>query len=96
MNALIMNYLITEGFKDAAEKFESEAGLSAPREIHQMGHRIRIRECIQTGRIEQAVGMVHELHPELLDDDRYLFFHLQVRESCSRSPIPYVYATKSL
>ena len=50
-----------------------------------MGHRIQIRECIQQGRIEQAIGMVHDLHPELLDDDRYLFFHLQVRKKLEYS-----------
>merc|ERR1711915_215934 len=31
MNKLVMNYLVTEGFKDAAEKFQEEAGISWPR-----------------------------------------------------------------
>lgn len=69
----------TEGFKEAAEKFQEEANLPAPAEIHDMENRIRIRDCIQAGQIGQAISQVHNLHPELLDDDRYLFFHLQVR-----------------
>ena len=43
-----------------------------------MDNRIKIRDAIQAGRISEATAMVHQLHPELLDDDRYLFFHLQV------------------
>ena len=43
-----------------------------------MDNRIKIRDCIQAGRISEATALVHQLHPELLDDDRYLFFHLQV------------------
>ncbi len=27
---------------------------------------------------QDATSLVHHLHPELLDDERYLFFHLQV------------------
>jgi len=84
MNKLVMDYLITEGFKDAAEKFRDEAGirLSSDEEtnLNTMDDRIRIRECIQTGRIGEATSLVHQLHPELLDDDRYLFFHLQQQQ----------------
>ena len=45
-----------------------------------MDSRIKIRDAIQAGRIAEATSMVHQMYPELLDDDRYLFFHLQVRE----------------
>lgn len=38
-----------------------------------------IREAVQNGRIPDAIAMVNALHPELLDNDRYLYFHLQVR-----------------
>jgi len=80
MNKLIMNYLVTEGFKEAAEKFQDEAGLPAPPQLSEMGNRISIRDAIQSGRIAEAISLVHELHPELLDDDRYLFFHLQQQQ----------------
>ena len=43
-----------------------------------MDNRIKIRDCIQAGKVSDAKALVHQLHPELLDDDRYLFFHLQV------------------
>lgn len=80
MNKLIMNYLVTEGFKEAAEKFQDEAGLPAPPQLSEMDNRISVRDAIQSGRIGEAISLVHELHPELLDDDRYLFFHLQQQQ----------------
>lgn len=42
-----------------------------------MDDRIRIRDAIQNGQIEEAKALVNKLHPELLDNDRYLHFHLQ-------------------
>jgi len=77
MNRLIMNYLVTEGFKEAAEKFQVEAGLEPSVELNSLDERILIREAVQNGRIQEATQLVNQLHPELLDNDRYLFFHLQ-------------------
>ena len=74
--------VFSEGFKEAAEKFRTEAGIPPSgdknSDLSSMDNRIKIRDCIQAGRISEATAMVHQLHPELLDDDRYLFFHLQV------------------
>uniref|UniRef100_A0A0K8TTV3 Putative lish motif-containing protein n=1 Tax=Tabanus bromius TaxID=304241 RepID=A0A0K8TTV3_TABBR len=77
MNKLVMNYLVTEGFKEAAEKFQMEAGLEPSVELSSLDDRILIREAVQNGRIQEATHLVNQLHPELLDNDRYLFFHLQ-------------------
>lgn len=77
MNRLVMNYLVTEGFKEAAEKFAHEAGIKAPAELEHLDERIKIRDAIQAGRIQEATALVNQLHPDLLDSDRYLFFHLQ-------------------
>ncbi|XP_037936769.1 glucose-induced degradation protein 8 homolog [Teleopsis dalmanni] len=77
MNRLIMNYLVTEGFKEAAEKFQHEAGLEPLIELNSLDDRILIREAVQNGRIQEATHLVNQLHPELLDNDRFLFFHLQ-------------------
>nr|CAG4645090.1 EOG090X0CTI [Leptodora kindtii] len=77
MNRLVMNYLVTEGFKEAAEKFAHESGIKAPPELEHLDERIKIRDSIQAGRIQEATALVNQLHPDLLDSDRYLFFHLQ-------------------
>ncbi|XP_065212646.1 glucose-induced degradation protein 8 homolog [Planococcus citri] len=77
MNKLIMNYLVTEGFKEAAEKFQQESGIDPPIDLDTTDNRIKIRDAIQSGRIEEAIALVNQLHPELLDNDRHLYFHLQ-------------------
>lgn len=46
-------------------------------ELSSLDDRIRIRDAIQNGRIQEATDLVNQLHPELLDNDRYLYFHLQ-------------------
>ncbi|XP_037077264.1 glucose-induced degradation protein 8-A homolog isoform X1 [Pollicipes pollicipes] len=77
MNRLIMNYLVTEGFKEAAEKFSLESGVASEVDLASLDDRIRIRDAIREGRISDATDVVNKLHPELLDSDRYLYFHLQ-------------------
>lgn len=67
----------TEGFKEAAEKFQQESGVGPTVELSSLDDRIRIRDAIQNGRIQEATDLVNQLHPELLDNDRYLYFHLQ-------------------
>ncbi|KAL1116666.1 hypothetical protein AAG570_005138 [Ranatra chinensis] len=77
MDKLIMDYLVTEGFKDAAQKFQEESGLTPRIDLNEMDNRIKIRSAIQNGNIQEATLLVNQLHPELLDNDRYLYFHLQ-------------------
>ena len=55
-----------------------------PLELAGMDDRINIRNAIQDGRVAEAIAMVHQIHPELLDDEKYLFFHLQVRRHSSK------------
>eukprot|EP00095_Tigriopus_kingsejongensis_P007788 snap_masked-scaffold370_size193435-processed-gene-0.6 protein:Tk07788 transcript:snap_masked-scaffold370_size193435-processed-gene-0.6-mRNA-1 annotation:"AGAP000951-PB" len=70
----------TEGFKEAAEKFQAEANLALPTDVSDMDNRIKVRSAIQSGQVREAILIVHQLYPELLDDDRYLFFHLQQQQ----------------
>ena len=46
MNRLIMNYLVTEGFKEAAEKFQKESGVETAVDLDSIDLRIRIKELI--------------------------------------------------
>uniref|UniRef100_A0A0B7BU81 CTLH domain-containing protein n=2 Tax=Arion vulgaris TaxID=1028688 RepID=A0A0B7BU81_9EUPU len=77
MNKLIMNYLVTEGFKEAAEKFSAESGVEPSVNLDSLDDRIRIRQAILEGRATDAIAIINSLYPELLDNDRYLFFRLQ-------------------
>lgn len=77
MNKLIMNYLVTEGFKEAAEKFRLEAGVTPPVELDALDDRIQLRSLVQNGQIQDAITLINNLFPELLDNHRYLYFRLQ-------------------
>ena len=70
--------IFVEGFKEAAEKFQIESGIEPSVELNSLDDRIKIREAIQGGNIQEATALVNQLHPELLDNNRYLYFHLQV------------------
>lgn len=69
----------TEGFKEAAEKFRMESGIEPSVDLDSLDERIKIREMILKGQIQDAIALINSLHPELLDTNRYLYFHLQVR-----------------
>nr|XP_033819520.1 glucose-induced degradation protein 8 homolog isoform X2 [Geotrypetes seraphini] len=86
MNRLIMNYLVTEGFKEAAEKFRMESGIEPSVDLETLDERIKIREMILKGQIQEAIALINSLHPELLDTNRYLYFHLQMEDlhKCGR------------
>jgi len=77
LNKLIMDYLVNEGFKEAAEKFQEESGIEPDVDLSTLDNRILIREAVQQGNIQESISLVNQLHPELLDNDRYLYFHLQ-------------------
>jgi capsule polysaccharide export protein KpsE/RkpR len=55
-----------------------ESGVQPTSDLDQMDERIKIRDAIQNGKIQDAISLVNNIHPELLDNDRYLYFHLQV------------------
>lgn len=68
----------SEGFKEAAEKFRMESGIEPSVDLETLDERIKIREMILKGQIQEAIALINSLHPELLDTNRYLYFHLQV------------------
>ena len=81
LNLLIMDYLISEGFKEAAERFKVEAGLELDRgsdSKDQIDQRIAIRTAIEEGQLKRAIQLINSYYPELIDNNRHLFFKLQV------------------
>jgi len=79
LNKLVMNYLIIEGFKDAAEKFSQESGTKPPVNLESIQDRMVVRTAIQRGQIEEAIERVNDLNPEV----KILFFFLStVAHTC--------------
>jgi len=77
-NLIVFIYI--EGFKEAAEKFRMESGIEPSVDLDSLDERIKIREMVLKGQIQEAIALINSLHPELLDTNRYLYFHLQVKQ----------------
>ena len=87
INLLIMDYLISEGFKEAAERFKTEANIDTEKVFEiknysetneQIDQRIAVRNAIENGNIEYAIRLINDYYPELIDNNRHLYFKLQV------------------
>ncbi|KJH53622.1 LisH [Dictyocaulus viviparus] len=77
MGKLIVDYLISEGYREAAELLCQESGLELPKDdIKNLDARMNIRCAIIEGRLEDALRMVKELCPTLLEENREVRFHL--------------------
>lgn len=60
-----MDYLVIEGYKDAADCFSKESGLKPFVDSDSILNRMIIRGAIQRGDIDDAIGRVNELDPEV-------------------------------
>ena len=82
MNRIVMDYLVTEGFKDAAIKFMEEAKITQMKNnnFSSIDHRIVVRDYIKSGHISEAINKINQLYPELLENDRNLYFHLRQQQ----------------
>lgn len=84
-----MNYLVIEGFKEAAQEFVQEAGLDEVADINQLDlgsidYRLRVRQAIQNGQIETAIQELNNFDPEILDSTPSVCFHLRLQELLER------------
>ncbi|KJA26127.1 hypothetical protein HYPSUDRAFT_64337 [Hypholoma sublateritium FD-334 SS-4] len=77
LNRLVMDYLVIEGYKSAAEEFSQEANLEPPVDFESIESRMDIREALQRGDVEDAIIRVNDLNPEILDTNPALYFKLQ-------------------
>ncbi|KAG2449028.1 hypothetical protein HYH02_005780 [Chlamydomonas schloesseri] len=77
MNRLVMNFLVTEGYVEAARTFEAESGTAPGVNLDAITDRMEVRRALQGGDVESAIERVNDLDPEILDKQPELFFHLQ-------------------
>lgn len=78
VNNLIMDYLITEGYPSAAEKFAMEANIERRTDHSFIDQRVKIRESIHRGDLQQAIELINDLNPEVS-----LTLQLSYRRCCS-------------
>ena len=60
-----MNYLVIEGYKDAAEQFSLESGLEPTIDLESIQERMEIRHAIQSGDVDTAIELVNDVNPEV-------------------------------
>ncbi|KXZ45335.1 hypothetical protein GPECTOR_56g432 [Gonium pectorale] len=77
MNRLIMNFLVTEGYVEAARTFEKESGTPPGVNLDAITDRMEVRRALQGGDVDTAIERVNDLDPEILESQPQLYFHLQ-------------------
>ncbi|KAF1839461.1 hypothetical protein BDW02DRAFT_575545 [Decorospora gaudefroyi] len=76
INFVVMDYLVSEGYPRAAEKFAKEANIRLPLEGESIQSRVEIRRAIHAGDIDSAITKINDLNPQILDTDSALHFAL--------------------
>ncbi|CAM9340966.1 unnamed protein product [Chrysoparadoxa australica] len=73
MNKLVMNYLIMEGFAQAAESFASESNTEPIVDLKTIKTRLAINDAVMSGGIDEGVRLVQALDPGVLRDPEMMF-----------------------
>lgn len=60
-----MDYLVSEGYPSAAEHFAQETNLCQPTDTTNIRERVRIRNAIHSGKLDEAISLVNEIDPEV-------------------------------
>lgn len=80
LNRLVMDYLLVEGNRGAAEAFSREAGLDPGLDLNTLEERRVIREHIMNSQIDEVISLVNHIDPHILDSDKELLFKLRVQK----------------
>jgi hypothetical protein len=59
-----MDYLVTNGYPAAAQKFALEANIE-PVDVESIRERVEIRTAIYSGNIQAAIEKINELNPQV-------------------------------
>jgi hypothetical protein len=65
LNRIVLDYLIIEGYCDAAVEFAKEAGIDISVDYQSIEERMLIRNAVEAGHVDEAVRRVNELEPEV-------------------------------
>lgn len=60
-----MEYLINEGYPEAAQRFASEANIEPELDVDSIQERVEIREAIASGNVQSAIEKINELNPQV-------------------------------
>ena len=77
LNKVVVEYLLKEGFREAVLAFQAEAKVEPPVDMKLLEEQLKIRSAVEQGSIQEAVVLVNNVDPEILDTNSKLSFHLQ-------------------
>ncbi|KAL9286163.1 putative transcription factor interactor and regulator LisH family [Arabidopsis thaliana] len=72
MNRLVMNLLVAEGYREAAEKFKEESITMPEEDLASMNERLEVIKAIESRNLEDAIEKLNALNPEIIKTS----FHL--------------------
>ncbi|KAL7088919.1 hypothetical protein ACP275_13G157500 [Erythranthe tilingii] len=77
MQKLVINYMTTEGYIDAAEIFQLESGIKPDVDCETVILRTLVKKAIQSGDVERAIEELNHLNPNILKENPGLAFRLE-------------------
>jgi hypothetical protein len=75
-----MDYLVSEGYPRAAEKFAKEANIQLPLEEESIQSRVEIRRAIHAGDIDTAITKINDLNPQVFIPSTLFRLHHPLRD----------------
>ena len=76
LDYLIMNYLLMEGHKEAAETFCKESGTQMNVPTSHIEERIQVRDAVCSGRVAEAIALVNELESSIFDSNKAVYVNM--------------------
>jgi len=80
MDALVMNWLIVEGYAGAAEQFQQESGAKGSVPLSSIAARTGVRAAISQGRVDDAIKDVETMLPTLMEKNAALRLQMQQQQ----------------
>jgi hypothetical protein len=80
MDQVLLDYLMVEGFQDAAQCFATEARLEASNDLSAVAKRMTIRKTLEAGDVAKAFDLVNDLNPAVFDGNPALYFQLRLQQ----------------
>eukprot|EP01094_Clydonella_sp_ATCC50884_P022941 TRINITY_DN5383_c0_g1_i1.p1 TRINITY_DN5383_c0_g1~~TRINITY_DN5383_c0_g1_i1.p1 ORF type:complete len:247 (+),score=76.86 TRINITY_DN5383_c0_g1_i1:34-774(+) len=80
LDDIVMNFLVVEGFHEAAVAFSKEAGVQMPEDTCHLKERDSIRAGMQEGRVSESISLVNDLDTAVFDEEPDLLFAARQQE----------------
>ncbi|KAJ8471171.1 hypothetical protein OPV22_025514 [Ensete ventricosum] len=77
VNKLVMNYLVTEGCAEAAEKFRIESGTEPDIDLATVFERGAVLRAVKSCYVKEAIEKLNRLDPTILVMNPQIYFRLQ-------------------